>query len=78
MWIVIDSIHIASKWLNLTALIADHAMPEETTIVGDASGSFLFGSGDSSHSYSGDLYFFDAVALVFARDKEKSHGTSFC
>ncbi|GMY15141.1 F-box/LRR-repeat protein At5g63520-like [Fagus crenata] len=52
----------------------DHAMPEETAIVGDASGCFLFRSGDGSHNYNGDLYSFDAVALVFARDREKSHG----
>ena len=53
-------------------------MPEETAIVGDASGCFLFRSGDGSHNYSGDLYSFDAVALVFARDREKSHGISLC
>ncbi|KAK9995351.1 hypothetical protein SO802_020037 [Lithocarpus litseifolius] len=68
-------IMFGDQTIDMKPVIAkmDHAMPEETTIVGDASGSFLFRSGDSSHSYSGDLYFFDAVALVFARDKEKSH-----
>ena len=52
-------------------------MPEETVIVGDASSRFLCRSGHNSQNYNADLYFFDAVALVFARDKDKPHGTSF-
>lgn len=57
--------------------LADYALAAETVIVGDASGCFLCSSGDNSINYSRDLYFFDAVALVFARDRENSHGTLY-
>lgn len=54
---------------------ADCAMNEETVIVGDASGCFLYRSADSSRDNHADMNL-DAVALVFARDKHKSDGTS--
>ncbi|KAG8652684.1 F-box/LRR-repeat protein At5g63520 [Manihot esculenta] len=49
----------------------DCAMNEETVIVGDASGCFLYRSADSSRDNHADMNL-DAVALVFARDKHKS------
>ncbi|XVF49588.1 hypothetical protein PTKIN_Ptkin04bG0024900 [Pterospermum kingtungense] len=52
----------------------DCAMPEETVIVGDASSRFLCRSGHITPDYNPDLFFVDAVALVFARDKHKPHG----
>lgn len=51
-------------------------MNEETVIVGDASGCFLYRSADSSRDNHADMNL-DAVALVFARDKHKSDGTSW-
>ncbi|XVE56554.1 hypothetical protein DITRI_Ditri04bG0020400 [Diplodiscus trichospermus] len=61
---------------NLTLVLAeiDCAMPRETVIVGDASSRFLCSSGHNSRNYNADLYHFDAVALVFARDKNKPNG----
>ncbi|KAJ7945685.1 F-box/LRR-repeat protein [Quillaja saponaria] len=50
----------------------DHALPKETAIVGDGGGCFLFRSQNYPISYSSPSYSFDAVALVFARDKNKS------
>ncbi|KAM5571633.1 F-box/LRR-repeat protein [Rosa sericea] len=50
----------------------DLVMPEETAVVGDAKGSFLFRRRDQTQNYSADLFFFDAAALVFARDQNKS------
>ncbi|XWS60247.1 hypothetical protein CRYUN_Cryun07bG0019700 [Craigia yunnanensis] len=62
--------------IDLTPVLAeiDCAMPEETVIVGDASSRFLCRNGHNSQNYNADLYFLDAVALVFARDKDKPHG----
>ncbi|KAL6182645.1 hypothetical protein ACLB2K_044060 [Fragaria x ananassa] len=48
----------------------DHVMHEETAIVGDAKGSFLFRRRNQTQHY--DMFFFDAAALVFARDQNKS------
>lgn len=53
----------------------DHVMHEETAIVGDAKGSFLFRRRNQTQHY--DMFFFDAAALVFARDQNKSDGTIF-
>lgn len=52
-------------------------MPEETVIVGDASGRFLCRGGDNSQYIHADMHCFGAVALVFARDKNNTHGTSW-
>ncbi|XVF11506.1 hypothetical protein REPUB_Repub08aG0033400 [Reevesia pubescens] len=62
--------------IDLTPVLAeiDCAMPEETVIVGDASSRFLCRSGHNSQNYHADQFFFDVVALVFARDKNKPHG----
>ncbi|KAK8652229.1 hypothetical protein V6N13_061250 [Hibiscus sabdariffa] len=49
-------------------------MPEETVIVGDACSRLICKSGHNSQAYNSDLYFFDAVALIFAKDKNKPHG----
>ncbi|XP_015578702.1 F-box/LRR-repeat protein At5g63520 isoform X2 [Ricinus communis] len=51
----------------------DYALNEETVMVGDASGCFLCRSVDNSHNNYGDMYLLDAVALVFSKDKHKSH-----
>ncbi|XP_065854658.1 F-box/LRR-repeat protein At5g63520-like [Euphorbia lathyris] len=50
----------------------DCALDEETVIVGDASGRFLYRSAYDSRHYDGDSYLLDGVALVFARDMHKS------
>ncbi|XP_022770579.1 F-box/LRR-repeat protein At5g63520-like [Durio zibethinus] len=62
--------------IDITPVLADIdcVMPEETVIVGDASSRFLCRSGHYSQDYDADQYFFDAVALVFARNKDKPHG----
>lgn len=55
--------------------IADYAMPMETVIVGDEKGRFLYKSGNESRNVCGSTkYLSDAVALVFARDNNKSIG----
>ncbi|KAJ7957227.1 F-box/LRR-repeat protein [Quillaja saponaria] len=56
----------------ITTLLADHALPEETVIVGDGGGCFLFRSQEHPIDSRSNLYMFDAVALVFARDRNKS------
>lgn len=56
---------------------SDCVMPEETVIVGEASSRFICTSAHNSEEYHPHLYFFDAVALVFAKDKNKPPGTSF-
>ncbi|XVF08677.1 hypothetical protein REPUB_Repub07fG0023700 [Reevesia pubescens] len=62
--------------IDLTPVLAeiDCAMPEEAVVVGDASSRFMCRSGHNSHNCNEDMFFFDAVALVFARDKDKPHG----
>lgn len=50
-------------------------MPMETVIVGDERGRFLYRSGNESRNVCGSAkYFSDAVALIFARDKDKPSG----
>ncbi|KAJ9163910.1 hypothetical protein P3X46_023532 [Hevea brasiliensis] len=53
----------------------DYAMLKETIIVGDEKTEFLYRSGmESKNVCESKKYFSDAVALVFARDREKAHG----
>ncbi|CAK7336745.1 unnamed protein product [Dovyalis caffra] len=52
----------------------DSAMPEETVIVGDASADFIFRNGDNSLNHLAHSCHFQAVALVFARDRYKPEG----
>lgn len=55
--------------------ISDYAMSMETIIVGDERGQFVYKSGDVSRNVSSSLKCSpDAVALVFARDRDKAHG----
>ncbi|KAJ6882515.1 hypothetical protein NC651_028953 [Populus alba x Populus x berolinensis] len=54
--------------------MADCAMPEETVIVGDASADFIFRTGDDSLNQLVYTCCFQAVALVFARDRYKPEG----
>lgn len=49
-------------------------MPEETVIVGDASANFIFRNGDNSLNHLAHTCYFQAVALVFARDRYKPEG----
>ncbi|XP_021616690.1 F-box/LRR-repeat protein At5g63520 isoform X1 [Manihot esculenta] len=53
----------------------DYAMLKETVIAGDEKTEFLYRSGmESKNVCESTKYFSDAVALVFARDREKAHG----
>ncbi|XVE56556.1 hypothetical protein DITRI_Ditri04bG0020500 [Diplodiscus trichospermus] len=53
----------------------DYAMAMETIIVGDERGQFVYRSAKESKNISGNLKCSpDAVALVFARDRDKAHG----
>ncbi|KAF3436909.1 hypothetical protein FNV43_RR19662 [Rhamnella rubrinervis] len=53
----------------------DYTMPLDTVIVGDEKGRFLYRSGDESRNVCGSAkYLTDAVALIFARDKEMNCG----
>ncbi|KAK6920508.1 hypothetical protein RJ641_014186 [Dillenia turbinata] len=58
---------------SLSDEIRDYAMSTETVIVGDESGRFLHRSRDNSRNFSrkGSV---DAVAMVFARDRQKPQG----
>ena len=48
-------------------------MPKETVIVGDERGNFRYRSGNETRNVSGSTKS-DAIALTFARDKDKSSG----
>ncbi|XVF49590.1 hypothetical protein PTKIN_Ptkin04bG0025000 [Pterospermum kingtungense] len=51
----------------------DYAMPLETIIVGDERGQFDYRSGNESRNIGNNLKCYpDAVALVFARDRDKA------
>jgi hypothetical protein len=64
--------------LIMAHVFADYAMPMETVIVGDERGRFLYGSWDESRNVCGSTkYISEAVALVFARDSDKSSGIYF-
>ncbi|KAF4361139.1 hypothetical protein F8388_007606 [Cannabis sativa] len=55
--------------------LSDYAMPKETVIVGDERGRFLYKSGNESRNFCGSAkYFTDAVALVFAKDRNRAYG----
>ncbi|KAH9769984.1 F-box/LRR-repeat protein [Citrus sinensis] len=54
----------------------DYAMSMNTVFVGDERSRFAYRSGDDLRNVCGNPAFIsDAVALVFASDKEKPHGT---
>lgn len=64
--------------LIMANVFADYAMPMETVIVGDERGRFLYRSWDESRNVCGSRkYLSDAVALVFARDRDTSSGIYF-
>ncbi|XP_061988160.1 F-box/LRR-repeat protein At5g63520-like isoform X1 [Rosa rugosa] len=53
----------------------DYVMPEETVIVGDEKGRFLYRSENESRNVCGTATSFSvAVALIFARDRQNSCG----
>ncbi|KAM3752048.1 hypothetical protein ACB098_04G159000 [Castanea mollissima] len=64
---------VSSSFCIFRPCIADYAMPEETVIVGDERGHFLYRSGNETRNVSGRTKP-DAIALTFARDKDKSSG----
>lgn len=70
-WTAIWQAHAWFAYDN--SCIADYAMPEETVIVGDERGHFLYRSGNETRNVSGRTKP-DAIALTFARDKDKSSG----
>ena len=47
------------------------------SIVGDASGCFLSRSANNSHNSYEDMYLVNVIAIIFAKDKHKSHGTQW-
>lgn len=53
----------------------DHAMPMETIIVGDESGPYLYNVGNYSRNVFVTRHVSKTVALVFAKDRNKDHGT---
>ncbi|XP_061953779.1 F-box/LRR-repeat protein At5g63520-like [Populus nigra] len=54
----------------------DHAMSSDTIIIGDERAQFLYRNGvESRNDYESSEYFSAAVALVFARDRDKPCGT---
>ncbi|CAL9030764.1 unnamed protein product [Prunus brigantina] len=55
--------------MNPILTILDHVMPDETTIVGDASAAFLCTRMDEAENYNKDVFSFATAALVFARDQ---------
>lgn len=55
--------------------ISDYAMSMETIIVGDERGQFVYRSSDVSRNVgTNKKHSPDAVALVFARDRNKARG----
>lgn len=70
MWWYSIYIHIKTVLFD-----ADNIMPKETAIVGDGGGCFLFNSTNYEITSPLKSYTLDAVALVFAKDKNKSPGT---
>ncbi|KAI9384718.1 hypothetical protein POPTR_012G100600v4 [Populus trichocarpa] len=69
-------IMFGDKTTDMKPIVAkmDCAMPEETVIVGDASADFIFRTGDDSLNQLVYTCCFQAVALVFARDRYKPEG----
>uniref|UniRef100_A0A0R0KAC4 FIST C-domain domain-containing protein n=1 Tax=Glycine max TaxID=3847 RepID=A0A0R0KAC4_SOYBN len=67
----------ASSDMKLVLEKLDHAMPMDTVIVGDERGSFDFvhKSGNDSRIICSKKGNIEAVALVFARDRNRSLGT---
>lgn len=51
-------------------------MPKDTFVVGDERGCFSYSSGNESRNAFSRTGFLEAIALVFARDKDRSSGTS--
>lgn len=60
--------------------IADSAMPVETAIVGDERGEFLYSSvNDLGNVHGSQECYTDAVALIFAKERNSTPGShSFC
>jgi hypothetical protein len=64
----------ASSDMKLVVEKLDYAMPTDTFIVGDERGCSLFGYGNDSRNVCGSRGYIEAVALVFAQDRNRSSG----
>ncbi|KAF7834000.1 F-box/LRR-repeat protein [Senna tora] len=53
----------------------DYAMPNDTFIVGDERGCFTYRSGNDSRNAHARAGYLEAVALVFAQDRDRSSAT---
>ncbi|XP_057423964.1 F-box/LRR-repeat protein At5g63520-like isoform X2 [Lotus japonicus] len=65
----------SSSDMKLVLEKLDYAMPMDTIIVGDERGSFVYCSGNDSRSIRGRTRDTEAVALVFAQDRDRSSGS---
>lgn len=59
----------------MICFITDYAMPLDTVIVGDERGCFIYRNGNGFSSTPVRPGFVNAVALVFAQDRDRSSGT---
>jgi len=64
--------------LTVFCFISDYAMPTDTVVVGDERGYSVFRCGNDSRHACGSKGYIEAVALVFAQDRNRSSGTSRC
>jgi hypothetical protein len=63
----------ASSDMKLVVEKLDYAMPTDTFIVGDERGCSLFGYGNDSRNVCGSRGYIEAVALVFAQDRNRKY-----
>ncbi|XWS51433.1 hypothetical protein CRYUN_Cryun12cG0176200 [Craigia yunnanensis] len=74
-FIVIQKICVWFIVVSNILSISDFAMSMETIIVGDERGQFVYRSGNDARNVSSNIeHSPDAVALVFARDRNRAHG----
>lgn len=73
---LLDFHYVFQKWCLV--FISDYAMPMDTVVVGDERGSFDFvhKSGNDSRIICSKKGNVEAVALVFAQDRDRSLGMS--
>ncbi|XP_061359103.1 F-box/LRR-repeat protein At5g63520 isoform X2 [Gastrolobium bilobum] len=64
----------ANSDMKLVLEKLDYAMPMDTVVVGDERGSFVYTSGNDSTNICGRKRSTEAVALVFAQDRNRSSG----
>ncbi|GAU26769.1 hypothetical protein TSUD_317670 [Trifolium subterraneum] len=66
----------ASSDMKLVVEKLDYAMPTDTFIVGDERGCSLFGYGNDARNVCGSRGYIEAVALVFAQDRNRYKAAS--